>query len=79
MPFVRRQVLINGAPFISSTGTHPSGLLNRFYPVLWRSAWHLKLAESRVIEFLEVFIDGGFDIVLANPPYVRADAQFKHI
>lgn len=23
--------------------------------------------------------DGGFDIVLANPPYVRADAQFKHI
>jgi hypothetical protein len=22
---------------------------------------------------------GGFDIVLANPPYVRADAQFKHI
>ena len=23
--------------------------------------------------------EGGFDIVLANPPYVRADAQFKHI
>ena len=23
--------------------------------------------------------DGGFDIVVANPPYVRADAQFKHI
>ena len=22
---------------------------------------------------------GGFDIVLANPPYVRADAQFKHL
>src|SRR5581483_1974685 len=22
---------------------------------------------------------GGFDIVLANPPYVRADPQFKHI
>jgi len=22
---------------------------------------------------------GGFDIVLANPPYVRADAQFKHV
>ena len=21
----------------------------------------------------------GFDVVLANPPYVRADAQFKHI
>ena len=32
-----------------------------------------------LIEFLEVFIDGGFDIILANPPYVRADAQFKHI
>jgi len=23
--------------------------------------------------------EGGFDIVLANPPYVRADAQFKHM
>lgn len=23
--------------------------------------------------------EGGFDIVVANPPYVRADAQFKHI
>jgi type I restriction-modification system DNA methylase subunit len=22
---------------------------------------------------------GGFDIVLANPPYVRADAQFRHL
>jgi len=22
---------------------------------------------------------GGFDVVLANPPYVRADAQFEHI
>lgn len=22
---------------------------------------------------------GGFDIVLANPPYVRADTQFKHL
>lgn len=22
---------------------------------------------------------GGFDIILANPPYVRADAQFRHI
>lgn len=22
---------------------------------------------------------GGFDIILANPPYVRADAQFKHL
>jgi len=32
-----------------------------------------------LIEFLEVFLDGGFDIILANPPYVRADAQFKHI
>ncbi len=31
------------------------------------------------VEFAEVFTDGGFDIVLANPPYVRADAQFKHI
>ena len=31
------------------------------------------------VEFAEAFIDGGFDIVLANPPYVRADAQFKHM
>lgn len=31
------------------------------------------------VEFAEVFTGGGFDIVLANPPYVRADAQFKHI
>jgi len=32
-----------------------------------------------LLEFLEVFLEGGFDIILANPPYVRADAQFKHI
>lgn len=31
------------------------------------------------VEFAEIFSDGGFDIVLANPPYVRADAQFKHL
>ena len=31
------------------------------------------------VEFAEVFAEGGFDIVLANPPYVRADAQFRHI
>ena len=31
------------------------------------------------VEFAEVFTDDGFDIVLANPPYVRADAQFKHV
>jgi len=36
------------------------------------------------VEFAEVFsraesVGGGFDVVLANPPYVRADAQFKHI
>src|SRR5690606_20988377 len=32
-----------------------------------------------VVEFAEIFIEGGFDLVLANPPYVRADAQFKHL
>jgi type I restriction-modification system DNA methylase subunit len=36
-----------------------------------------------VIEFAEIFVPGeraiGFDMILANPPYVRADAQFKHI
>jgi hypothetical protein len=36
------------------------------------------------VEFAEVFSrpegeGGGFDIVVANPPYVRADAQFKHV
>ncbi|MGB8343825.1 MAG: DNA methyltransferase [Ktedonobacteraceae bacterium] len=31
------------------------------------------------VEFAEIFIDGGFHIVIANPPYVRADAQFKHL
>ena len=38
------------------------------------------------VEFAEVFAPsanrgqtGGFDIVLANPPYVRADAQYRHI
>ncbi|MEM4168449.1 MAG: DNA methyltransferase, partial [Candidatus Caldarchaeum sp.] len=31
------------------------------------------------VEFAEVFKDGGFDIIVANPPYVRADAQYKHI
>ncbi len=31
------------------------------------------------VEFAEVFTEGGFDVVLANPPYVRADAQFRHI
>jgi type I restriction-modification system DNA methylase subunit len=35
------------------------------------------------IEFAEIFVKQergvGFDVVLANPPYVRADAQFKHI
>jgi hypothetical protein len=32
------------------------------------------------IAFAEVFAEKqGFDIVLANPPYVRADAQFRHL
>lgn len=31
------------------------------------------------VQFAEVFASGGFDVVLANPPYVRADAQFKHL
>jgi hypothetical protein len=32
-----------------------------------------------VVEYAEVFISKGFDVVLANPPYVRADAQFKNL
>jgi len=31
------------------------------------------------VEFAEVFMGGGFDIIVANPPYVRADTQFKHL
>jgi hypothetical protein len=31
-----------------------------------------------VIDFAEVFVDGGFDIVIANPPYVRMEL-FKAI
>lgn len=38
------------------------------------------------VEFAEVFAPsangervGGFDVILANPPYVRADAQYRHI
>ena len=35
------------------------------------------------VEFIEVFQrvhqSGGFDIVIANPPYVRADPQFRYI
>lgn len=43
---------------------HPDGVIEGFD---WR------------VEFAEVFKDGGFDIVVANPPYVRADAQFRHL
>jgi hypothetical protein len=37
-----------------------------------------------LVEFAEVFErrengNGGFDIVIANPPYVRADTQFHHL
>jgi len=31
------------------------------------------------IDFAEVFEHGGFDVVLANPPYVRADARYRHL
>lgn len=31
------------------------------------------------VEFAEVFLERGFDVTLANPPYVRADAKFKHL
>jgi len=31
------------------------------------------------VEFAEVFAEGGFDVIVANPPYVRADAPFKHL
>jgi methylase of polypeptide subunit release factors len=31
-----------------------------------------------VVDFAEVFTDGGFDVVLANPPYVRHE-KIKHL
>ncbi len=31
------------------------------------------------VDFAEVFLMGGFDVILANPPFVRADAPFNHI
>jgi len=34
---------------------------------------------DRSVMFAEIFLHHGFDVVLANPPYVRADAQFKHL
>ncbi|MCX6844314.1 MAG: Eco57I restriction-modification methylase domain-containing protein [candidate division WOR-3 bacterium] len=45
----------------------------------WVRHKHAPLGFDWPVEFAEVFADGGFDIVVANPPYVRADAQFKHI
>ena len=51
----------------------------------WVTHDQSKSAESRFdwrLDFGEVVSAPdrpGFDIVLANPPYVRADAQFKHI
>jgi len=52
-----------------SDWTHPNGKVPGF-------DWQ--------VEFAEIFThdegkDGGFDVILANPPYVRADAQFKHL
>jgi len=45
----------------------------------WTHGGKLVVGFDWPVEFAEVFSDGGFDIVLANPPYVRADAQFKHL
>ena len=49
--------------------------LRSFYPSHGVHAFNWKA------EFFEVLGKGrhGFDIVLANPPYVRADAQFKYL
>jgi len=46
---------------------------------LWTKGGKSEAAFDWAVDFAEVFADAGFDIVLANPPYVRADAQFKHI
>ena len=41
------------------------GTLARQYPTASGFQWHVK--------FAEVFTDGGFDIAIANPPYVRQE------
>jgi len=41
--------------------------------------WRVAFAEVFASDSKDPSAHGGFDIVLANPPYVRADAQFKHI
>ena len=40
------------------------------------SRWSRRLASGIRRGFDQ---NGGFDVVLANPPYVRADAQYKHL
>ncbi len=45
----------------------------------WWRLKHSPLLFDWPVRFAEVFLDGGYNIVLANPPYVRADAQFKHV
>lgn len=47
--------------------------------VLWTHGGALVAGFDWPVEFAEVFTNGGFDVVLANPPYVRADAQYRHI
>ncbi|MDQ5823405.1 MAG: protein kinase [Chloroflexota bacterium] len=46
---------------------------------LWTHNGQTVLGFDWAVEFVEVFAEGGFDIILANPPYVRADAQFMHL
>ena len=41
--------------------------------------WRVAFAEVFSSDSKDTDSQGGFDIVLANPPYVRADAQFKHV
>jgi methylase of polypeptide subunit release factors len=45
----------------------------------WSNIEHGKNVFDWSVEFAEVMSTGGFDAIVANPPYVRADPQFKHI
>ena len=70
--------------FLSSHGPAKPGLRQEAEGLkqkvaTWVRVKHSPLGFDWPVEFAEVFADGGFDIVVANPPYVRADAQFNHI
>jgi methylase of polypeptide subunit release factors len=72
------------AQFMTAHGTTKASLREQINKLqkdvgLWIHGGEPVAGFDWAVDFAEVFVPGGFDIVLANPPYVRADAQFKHI